>query len=822
MKIRDLKESLPPHLARHVDSRGDKVDGDWEDGDWKPKKRRVLHKRMGTIQKSKDVTPKGYGPDESLEEGRLDDFIKVSKREFYDLEKQGAISNPQTGGLYMNNKLVGYRDNAGDGEQNFYDYFLDPDFVEELVAEGFWSDGKYNTTGTTHYLLVPHDGRPDYSKWSVMPYQDRPGSNPLHLKAMIDEYAKRLGWDRSDVVASWRGDLDQELASATEKLASDKKLIPSYEMDLQKTVKDLSQAKEVMKSGEEVKPANTEARDPQSVIKQFLDKKKSRQARSDELAKNPRKVNQLKSDKELQEEPTDSDYAIGMAQAKKSTGDRKPLRKSTIKKGHKIARAVAKEEQDLTEYKPGVTVLTREISFNDYEGHNGEQDYQTVKRIRWPYGIDVSFNDRARTVRFKTAKMKTVAKILDKHIDFGAVSAGEVLDLPPELMMDSTPTKKVTPGRKAARLLQANGWDVPFVDKGKNGYSLKIFGYKFRPSNPEHQKQAEARILDEKRQLESLLAKDFPNAQVKVVRSWIGRTESERRSKTIGEYNIRILVPFETAPIGDSPELMGESDRKSELKKKFRQDRDDEEVRTGKANKVGNMTVYDRNPPQDSLAGGIKSRMKNMKEAMPTTGTKITIAVNNKPVRELKLPRNARAHHVVQELRGLKLGLGEYEMQDAARKLAAGKVFKKDNISMTPAATHPREMESVEEDDSLNENPWNQAGQKKPTGGTLPPPKRGQVPSHNKMWQVGDKVIPHTGPLAGKPHIVVSSRKTSVNIVPRRGSYPDPYGMSVRAKHSWLTPAEVKEDDDPCWDGYEQIGMKKKGGKKVPNCVPKK
>lgn len=26
---------------------------------------------------------------------------------------------------------------------------------------------------------------------------------------------------------------------------------------------------------------------------------------------------------------------------------------------------------------------------------------------------------------------------------------------------------------------------------------------------------------------------------------------------------------------------------------------------------------------------------------------------------------------------------------------------------------------------------------------------------------------------------------------------------------------------DPCWDGYEQIGMKEKGGKQVPNCVPK-
>ncbi len=32
----------------------------------------------------------------------------------------------------------------------------------------------------------------------------------------------------------------------------------------------------------------------------------------------------------------------------------------------------------------------------------------------------------------------------------------------------------------------------------------------------------------------------------------------------------------------------------------------------------------------------------------------------------------------------------------------------------------------------------------------------------------------------------------------------------------------MKEGDgDPCWDSHKQVGMKKKGGKMVPNCVPK-
>ena len=32
---------------------------------------------------------------------------------------------------------------------------------------------------------------------------------------------------------------------------------------------------------------------------------------------------------------------------------------------------------------------------------------------------------------------------------------------------------------------------------------------------------------------------------------------------------------------------------------------------------------------------------------------------------------------------------------------------------------------------------------------------------------------------------------------------------------------EIEEKKDPCWDTHKQVGMKKKGGKMVPNCVPK-
>ena len=31
-----------------------------------------------------------------------------------------------------------------------------------------------------------------------------------------------------------------------------------------------------------------------------------------------------------------------------------------------------------------------------------------------------------------------------------------------------------------------------------------------------------------------------------------------------------------------------------------------------------------------------------------------------------------------------------------------------------------------------------------------------------------------------------------------------------------------KSVDEACWKGYTQVGMKTKGGKRVPNCVPQR
>jgi hypothetical protein len=36
-----------------------------------------------------------------------------------------------------------------------------------------------------------------------------------------------------------------------------------------------------------------------------------------------------------------------------------------------------------------------------------------------------------------------------------------------------------------------------------------------------------------------------------------------------------------------------------------------------------------------------------------------------------------------------------------------------------------------------------------------------------------------------------------------------------------MPESKKKKAKNPCWEGYEQIGMKMKRGRLVPNCVPK-
>ena len=77
------------------------------------------------------------------------------------------------------------------------------------------------------------------------------------------------------------------------------------------------------------------------------------------------------------------------------------------------------------------------------------------------------------------------------------------------------------------------------------------------------------------------------------------------------------------------------------------------------------------------------------------------------------------------------------------------------------------------------------------------------------------KTFPHLN-LKFKHRIESGTHTTSAEVPGQDRSY-GVWDHDERKGYIWTEEA----DDNPCWDGYEMIGMKEKDGKKVPNCVKK-
>jgi len=93
-----------------------------------------------------------------------------------------------------------------------------------------------------------------------------------------------------------------------------------------------------------------------------------------------------------------------------------------------------------------------------------------------------------------------------------------------------------------------------------------------------------------------------------------------------------------------------------------------------------------------------------------------------------------------------------------------------------------------------------------------------------RLRNIGAERSAHASPYDYSPHIDVQRRKAGKTVDRIGLKHGDDKAKKVSDKMSKDTDkvwrGKMGEDKDPCWKGYEMIGMKKKGGRKVPNCVP--
>jgi hypothetical protein len=132
------------------------------------------------------------------------------------------------------------------------------------------------------------------SRWSLMPYAEALGSNPQHLKRMLNEHAAKVGFAGHAMVFVWRGDFEEAHSEAKRKLALGKKR--NDYMDNLTQANEFEKAAQVMANGDEVSEQTTEgvSKDyvnPMFTINDFLEKKKQAAARRASLAKDPDQIN---------------------------------------------------------------------------------------------------------------------------------------------------------------------------------------------------------------------------------------------------------------------------------------------------------------------------------------------------------------------------------------------------------------------------------------------------------------------------------------------------------------------------------------------------
>lgn len=123
-----------------------------------------------------------------------------------------------------------------------------------------------------------------------------------------------------------------------------------------------------------------------------------------------RKAGLAMADRKTKNEAVDNPYAVGMAQAMKSTGDKPPLKKSTITKAHDIAKSIQKDESinERTPVRPTVQdkkLKNLRVPNPNYKGGlKRKRDNETSQdKFREDSVNEISIN-KIRSKLYKTAK----------------------------------------------------------------------------------------------------------------------------------------------------------------------------------------------------------------------------------------------------------------------------------------------------------------------------------------------------------------------------------------------------------------------------------
>jgi hypothetical protein len=632
---------------------------------------------------------------------------------------------------------------------------------------------------------------------------------------MIDQVHQRLGWRRGEVIAQWKGDIDEVLADAQDKLASGTKYIHSYQMDLERKVRDLSKAKKVMNAGKEVHPPTTEGRDPRDVINNFLKQKEQRSERGQKLYTDREFQQDMAAVKAGKADPGEmadkwgerGGAFLNFIRNEAEVGDKVKYRniKTKRRKTGTVQKVDTKNGQKRYELDGGKMVYDADLEEAFYkDGTDDENTYTVVNtKVNKRVGHGKLFKSAERAQEYLDNMIAyskkgwdnpaiQVMSIADaksrgvestggwKHVPWGhpiEEAGGKIACLKCDAVSTAAAWKKnngfcpkcktssqgVAEGKEdgrqtaSAAVKRDNAARQRNIRKAKSmmkrGFSAekaaKEYGVRVKdlqesePTDSDYaigMAQAKKSTGDKPPLDKSTIRKAHKIAKAVAKES----ASSGRRMPTHEIMNrIERAMP-DLKPYGVKEKVLGivsdilykadqgileDSDpcwkgyRQLGMKKKNGKEvpncvPESEEVEEGRRFKTAyGWAGGSKEPTKREIAAQRKRAEKRRKErearskeqskvdeAMPSFGKLITVSKGGKAVKQIKMQDGVKMHHLARELRAANLGLRDLDLTNAARELARGKPYSAGDVELTVGEHKPRQFEGTSYERGLDPN----------------------------------------------------------------------------------------------------------------------
>jgi hypothetical protein len=222
-----------------------------------------------------------------------------------------------------------------------------------------------------------------------------------------------------------------------------------------------------------------------------------------------------------------------------------------------------------------------------------------------------------------------------------------------------------------------------------------------------------------------------------------------------------------------------------------------------------------------------RTHIRNQKDKITATTTKLTsMSMSPRASNEAGLQPNGR--YILGAKKDLGDGISKFPLIYQSTVQGKGDMVKLGKPGLTVAHSRDVSEDITPWGGYTKDDPGYKKTQKSPknirqgdTAYPLDQRIKNGIQTHGLKWAF-DEYVKKAGIPPRQFQILAGLAPSKPGSKTQSWEKPAPIRLNHKDKESWWKKMVNKflEEEDPCWKNYKQVGMKVKGGKKVPNCVP--